>query len=78
MRRHIWGYAVCPCPTKGTQGLYELKENCEKILCSGILIIIDTNKPTLAQRDAEAMPRQCYPQCKLYFPFGPLRSARVF
>ena len=24
-RRHIWGYSVCLCPIKGTQGLNELK-----------------------------------------------------
>ena len=24
LRRHIWGYAVCLCPTKGTPGLNEL------------------------------------------------------
>ena len=24
LRRHIWGYTVCLCPTKGTRGLYEL------------------------------------------------------
>ena len=24
LRRHIWGYTVCPCPTKGSPGLNEL------------------------------------------------------
>ena len=24
LRRHIWGYSVCPCPLKGTPGLNEL------------------------------------------------------
>ena len=24
LRRHIWGYTVCLCPTKGTPGLSEL------------------------------------------------------
>ena len=23
LRRHIWGYTVCLCPTKGTPGLNE-------------------------------------------------------
>ena len=26
LRRHIWSYAVCLCPIKGTPGLNELKE----------------------------------------------------
>ena len=26
LRRHIWGYSVCLCPTKGTPGLNELSE----------------------------------------------------
>ena len=26
LRRHIWGYTVCLCPTKWTPGLYELIE----------------------------------------------------
>ena len=25
LRRHIWGYSVCLCPTKGTPGLNELR-----------------------------------------------------
>ena len=25
LRCHIWGYAVCLCPTKRTPGLYELR-----------------------------------------------------
>ena len=24
LRRHIWGYSVCQCPTKGTPGLNKL------------------------------------------------------
>ena len=36
MRRHIWGYAVCLCPTKRMPGLYELKE-----LTSNLVVYIN-------------------------------------
>ena len=34
LRRYIWGYAVCLCPTKKTPGLNELKDQKENIICT--------------------------------------------
>ena len=37
LRCHIWGYAVCLCPTKGTQGLNELKANLNNTMVYNVL-----------------------------------------
>ena len=34
LRRHIWGYSVCLCPIKRTQGLYGLKFQTLNQICT--------------------------------------------
>ena len=39
LRRHIWGYTVCLCPTKGMPGLNELNAPEYKLIgnCAAVL-----------------------------------------
>ena len=39
LRRHIWGYAVCLCPTERTPGLNELSESTFILGVSGVVLI---------------------------------------
>ena len=40
LRRHIWGYAVCLCPIKGTPGLNELNNMFAALIGSQFYIFI--------------------------------------